>query len=100
MITRTNAFQTSDEKTHATLEDAQRHELSLLFTKEDFGGAPVVGSVAAAILEHAVKVRDILTTTATSKPRARKVNGGSKKRKVEVAALQSAVNRELQDAKQ
>jgi hypothetical protein len=73
MITRTNAFQTSDDKTHATLEDAQKHELELI---SGHGGDSV-----AWLMQNKEKILDILTTTTTSKPRARKVNGGKKQRK-------------------
>jgi hypothetical protein len=81
MITKQPSFVTSDNKPHATLEEAQQHELSLLFSPPDFGGAPVVDQVVAVILQHQAKILDILTTKENSKPRARAVNGGSKKRK-------------------
>ena len=74
MITKTAAFQTSDNKTHATLEDAQLHALEMLLGGE--GG----DKCARTVIAYADQVVDILTTTATSKPRARKVNGGTKKR--------------------
>lgn len=38
-------------------------------------------TVARFIIENADKIIDILTTTATSKPKARKINGGTKVRK-------------------
>jgi len=82
MIESTKAFKTSDGKTHASLEDAKAHELELLLVGEPSkltGDVP--SDVAATILENAERIVDILTTTATSKPRARKINGGSKPRK-------------------
>lgn len=90
MITRTNAFQTSDNKTHASLEEAQKHELELLWAQ-----STDTPDMPSWVLANQAKIIDILTTTATSKVRARKVNGATKKRKPDVAA----VNRELQDGK-
>lgn len=79
MITNTKAFLTSDNKTHATLEDAQRHELDTLWDENE--KAQPTQTVAVWLLANKDKIVDILTTTAASKPRARKVNGGTKKRK-------------------
>lgn len=66
MITPTKAFQTSDGQTFADIEGAQGQELKLLLTP--------CGDCSAAISILVVqreKVIDILSTTATSKPRAR-----------------------------
>ncbi len=84
MIEKVVAYKSSDGKTFGTIEEVQAHELSLLFKIEDFGGAPVVDRVASAILRDKDKIVDILTTTATSKPTARKINGGKKARKAKV----------------
>ena len=76
MITRTASFATSDGQTFIELEGAQGHELDLLLK--------TCGDCTAAIsiiIAQRDKVIDILTTTPTSKPRARRVNGGTKKRK-------------------
>lgn len=99
MITKTAAFQTSDNKTHATLADAQKHEVLLLLsgsTGQATGFS--VENCVDLIMAHKEKLVDILTTTASSKVRARKVNGGTKKRKA--TPDPAAVNRELQDGKQ
>lgn len=96
MITTAKAFVTSDQKTHATLPDAQQHELELLLTPAGFGEE--TPSICQHLVQMSDKVVDILTTTSRSKVRARKVNGGTKKRKA--APDQTAVNRELQDGKQ
>lgn len=81
MITKTQAFQTSDNKTHASLEEAQKWEIAILGEATQLAA---VGNnreeVAKWILANAPKLLDILTTKSTSKPRARKVNGGTKKR--------------------
>lgn len=102
MITRTAAFQTSDEQTHVSLEAAQKHELGLLL--KSCGDCIAHVSVLVA---HAETVIDILSTTPTSKTRARKANGGSKKRvktTVQAAGITSpkaaAQNRLLQDGQQ
>lgn len=65
---------TSDGKGFQTLEEAKRHELSTLLNVE-----PV--AVIDAIIKNADKVVDILTTTENSRSKARRVNGGTKKRK-------------------
>ena len=81
MITRTNAFVTSDNETHATLEQAQARELELL---AEASNLDATGLAREQFCDWAVanadKVVDILTTKANSKPRARKINGGTKKR--------------------
>jgi hypothetical protein len=88
MIRFTRSFQTTDGMMHATLEDAQRHELGLLIMKCEPGlsqNTPVgdaVFQVRNTILDNKDVVVDILTTTSKSKPKARTINGGTKKRKV------------------
>lgn len=74
MITKTQAFQTSDNKTHASLEAAQKHEIVMLL------GEHLGTNAGDKIIANKDKLLDILTTKSTSKPRARKVNGGTKKR--------------------
>lgn len=81
MIERTNAFKVGD-KSFLTLVDAQRYELEELATQ--LSGGPVV---ADWILANKTRILDILTTTNTSKPRARKVNGGTKRRAVTATNL-------------
>ena len=78
MITRSTAFVTSDNETFATLEGAQGHELMLVL------GCADDNPVIPILLKNADRIIDILTTTPTSKPRARKANGGTKKRKAAV----------------
>lgn len=84
MITKRFAYQTSDGQTVATLEQAQQIELLILL--EDEVDAPdavkqqnriIVGKLS----EQAAKVVDILTMKENSRPKARKVNGGSRKPK-------------------
>jgi hypothetical protein len=87
MIEFTKAFLTSDSKTHSTLEEAKRHELDILWSEKIRSDEGLQSkTVAEWLLENADKIVDILTTTASSKPRARKVNGGKKTRKAAVPA--------------
>lgn len=73
MITRTQAFVTSDNQTFAELDAAIGHELLIIFPDDT--------TVVETILKNRDRIVDLLTTTPTSKPRARKANGGTKKRK-------------------
>lgn len=68
MITTAKAFVTSDQKTHATLEDAQKHELNILWL--DKTGTP---DVPEWVLANRDKLLDILSTKPGSKVRARKI---------------------------
>lgn len=82
MISFTKSYTVGD-LAFTKLEDAQRHELVSLFTEHGGDSATVI---ATTILENADRIVDILTTTATSKPRARKVNGGKKTRTPKAAS--------------
>jgi hypothetical protein len=75
MIEFTKAFKISSGETFATVEEAQGMELAIL-------GLP--DESVQMILKHKGVVIDILTTTATSKPKARRIHGGTKKRKAAV----------------
>ncbi|MES2366989.1 MAG: hypothetical protein V4563_14030 [Pseudomonadota bacterium] len=94
MITKTQSFSTSDGKMFQTLEEAQAHSIALLVVsaiRDSENKSPDEASLAVAniIVVSKDQLLDILTTTAKSKPSARKINGGTKKRApkpVEVAA--------------
>lgn len=75
MIEFINAFATSDGKVFETLVAAQIHAITEIIGSEQ--------SIAAAekIVTAKDQVIDILTTTKTSRPKARKINGGRKARK-------------------
>lgn len=77
MIEKTAAYKTSDGSTHLTLEQAQVHELDLLITEKCSDRLEKLPSV---LVQCSDRVIDILSTTPTSKPRARRINGGTKKR--------------------
>ena len=86
MITKVNAYQSSDGTAHSSLEEAQKHEIRKLLA-EKLGweeDREHVKQVTDAIMENSEAIVDILTTTPSSKPKARKVNGGTKKRKKSV----------------
>lgn len=80
MIERTNAFKVGD-KSFLTLADAQKHELQTLISSQQYPDGFTVGDVVEWVASNKSKILDILTTTATSKPKARKINGGTKVRK-------------------
>lgn len=83
MITKVNAYQSSDGTAHSSLEEAQRHELKNLLA-EKIGwviGSEDLDKATTAVIKNAEAIIDILTTTPNSKPKARKINGGTKKRK-------------------
>jgi hypothetical protein len=81
MIEFTKAYRTSDGSTYGTIEDAQKHEINRLLDDgertEPLDFIPIVEWV----VKNKDRLLDILTTKATSRPKARKINGGSKKRK-------------------
>jgi len=72
MIQFTKSYKTTDGQVFGSIRDAQIHELLL--------AANLDQKTAEYVLENKDKVIDILTTTPNSKPKARSVNGGSKKR--------------------
>lgn len=73
MITRTQAYVTSDNQTFADLNAAIGHELGIVLNID-------AEAVIQALLTNRDKVIDLLTTTPSSKAKARRVNGGTKKR--------------------
>ena len=84
MIERTNAFKVGDQS-FLTLEDAQRFELQQLLSShaelQPSSDKINVKEISDWILELQDAILDILTTTKTSKPKARKIHGGMKARK-------------------
>ena len=67
----------SNNETHATLEQCQTAELCLILS--------ISGEDAAAIVNHAAAVMEVLSMSHKSRPMARKVNGGRKLRKGKLA---------------
>jgi len=89
MIEKTVSFKTTDGAIHATVELAQRHELAKFLEESGIlavgAGAGAGEVLAAGLIEQKDRIVDILTMKASSKPKARKVNGGTKVRKPKVA---------------
>lgn len=85
----------SEGKPYATLEAAQVAEI---YTVTGIIPDEPNRHVLATIVAHADEVVDVLTMTPTSKPRARAIHGGTKKRKPKDNS--AAVNAALQDGKQ
>lgn len=79
MIEKTTSFKTSDGTLHETIEAAQVNEVQAYLKSIDISEGEVE-RLAAGLIKNKDHVIDILTMKASSKPRARKVNGGTKKR--------------------
>lgn len=96
MITKSTGYESSDGKFHRAIEDAQKHELTILFDRtvsvaatvgmEDKPQTYYSDEVASEILKNSTKIIDILTMKPNSLPKARKINGGTKKRTKHIAA--------------
>ena len=86
MIEFTRSFKTSDANVFSSLELAQKHEITRLLQDTIGTDKPSLTPIQAAdiIVGNLAKVVDILTTTANSRPKARKQNGGTKARKPKV----------------
>lgn len=89
MIEKTVAYKVG-EQFFPTIVEAQTSELATLLNEVPISDVP------GFLVRHSDQVVDILTMTPTSKPRARRINGGKKTRK----ASAEAVNAALQDGKQ
>ena len=106
MITRETAprWRTSDGKKHESLREAQIHELDVIFGSLREAQLPEldvifegfdnnVALVAATLcVQHAEKVLDVLTTRKNSLPKARAINGGTKKRRKALAVIELGEN--------
>lgn len=78
MLKKIPSWQNSSGQTFATLEDAQASELALLINPNP---ADIPEDLLKRIVGEKAKVIDILTTTDSSRPKARKINGATKNRK-------------------
>lgn len=78
MIERAAAFKVGD-KTFGTLAEAQKAELLIILGIEEHDSTNAE-AVTAKLLQAKDKVVDILTTTESSRLKARRINGGTKKR--------------------
>jgi hypothetical protein len=76
------SYKASDGKCYATLREAQEVELvELLRQHLEKESNDELMVISETILDNADLIQNILTTTDSSRPKARKVNGGSKPRK-------------------
>ena len=78
MIEFTKSYKTADGQVFGSIEDAQTHEVEVLFEKNPF---ETPHDAAAIVLKNKTILIDILTTTPNSKPKARAIHGGTKSRK-------------------
>jgi len=75
-----------DGKAFASIEEAQKYELEALLAAADFKFTPATQSdVANFLLTNRGRLLDIITTSDSSRPKARKLHGGTKKRKAATA---------------
>jgi len=76
MIEFTKSYKTADGEVFATIEEAQIHEFESLI-----GSLPDnITALTHLLVSEKDKIVDILTTTSNSKPKGRRINGGTKKR--------------------
>lgn len=73
------AFQVGDHA-YVNIVDAQKAEIISLHDNSNVETPQDAETLAHWIVSHKDELLDILTTTTKSRPRARKVNGGTKKR--------------------
>ena len=78
MIEFTKSYKTADGQVFGSIEEAQTHEITRIFEKNPFTTA---AEAAAIVLKNKTILIDILTTTPSSKPKARTTHGGTKNRK-------------------
>ncbi len=89
MITKAVSFCTSDKEIFDSIEKAQAHEIALVilsdekFILKNGDDAAFVDpkTIAQWIVSKREQIIDLLTTKATSRPKARKANGAVKKSK-------------------
>lgn len=92
MIQKATGYTSSDGLFCSTLEQAQQHELIALAVKSEPGIHPdEAPSVADFLLAEKDKIIDILTMKPNSLPKARKINGGTKKRAPKHIAAQNTL---------
>jgi len=82
MIEFTKSYKTADGQVFATIEEAKRHELILALKQINVPPASNLpyDDIATLVLTVQDEIVDILTMSPNSKPKARKINGGTKKR--------------------
>src|SRR5262245_39439643 len=86
MIEKVISYRASDGAIFATLEQVKEHELCLLLAGKVTSEGIAVDCAAHKLVENGSKVIDILSTGPKSIPKARAINGGTKKRKAKESA--------------
>lgn len=90
-ITKSKSFTTSDNQIFATIEAAQQHELEAYLVKTGVNSCAALSNnskeIAAALIENADAVVNLLTLKSTSRPSARKVNKKGGKKPAPAAAV-------------
>jgi len=81
MIEFIKSYVASDGQLFGSIEEAQTHEVEVLFEKNPF---ETPADAAKIVMENKAILIDILTMTPNSKPKARKLHGGTKNRKKSV----------------
>lgn len=83
MITFSKSYKTSDNQVFGSIEEAQLHEIETIIIKFPLfeNNSATVPEIAKLIINNKDVIIDILTTTPNSKPKARAIHGGTKKRK-------------------
>lgn len=89
MIEFTKSYKTSNGQVFGTIEEAQAHEIESLFNMNEVC-LTSSATLTQFILKNKDKMVDILTTTPNSKPKARAIHGGTKKRTPKVAVSESS----------
>jgi len=80
MIEFTKSYKTVDGKLFDNINEAQIHEIELILEKSDSSTSENAKFIAVAIFKNKDLILDILTTNPNSKPKARAIHGGTKKR--------------------
>lgn len=88
MIAKTSAYKTSDDKTFENLALAQEHELELLLKQvhPDLNAE----AICQKLVTESARVLDILSTRANSRPKARAVNGATRKKRTPKETITAA----------
>ena len=82
MVEFTKSYKTADGEVFATIEDAKLHELVIALKKISVPTSANLpyNDIALLVLTAKHDILDILTMTPNSKPKARKMHGGTKNR--------------------
>lgn len=95
MIEKCQSFKTSDGKFHDTIEAAQRHELKKFIDGQFLSKDADMNAngILDVLINQKETIVDILTMNPSSKPKARRINGGTKKRapKRELVAVKQEI---------